>query len=66
MPHGRNAGSSAGKHRPRQTFFNFGGGPDGADGNAFLEMNAVEKGEGGEVALQSSWNSLLGITVYWV
>ena len=30
---------------------NFGGGPDGADGSAFLQMNAVEGGEGGEVAL---------------
>src|ERR1019366_7185240 len=29
----------------------FGGGPDGADGSAFLQLNAVERGEGGEIAL---------------
>ena len=29
----------------------FGGGPDGADGSAFVQMDAVEGGEGGEVAL---------------
>src|SRR5450756_233456 len=29
----------------------FGGGPDGADGSAFVQLNAVERGEGGEIAL---------------
>src|ERR1035441_10301047 len=29
----------------------FGGGPDGADGSAFVQLNAVEGGEGGEIAL---------------
>jgi len=30
---------------------NFGGSPDGADGSAFLKLNAVEGGEGAEIAL---------------
>ena len=30
---------------------NFGGGPDGADGSAFLQLDAVERGEDGEIAL---------------
>ena len=30
---------------------NFSGGPDGADGSAFLQLNAVEGGEGGQIAL---------------
>ena len=29
----------------------FGGDPDGADGSAFLQLNAVERGEGGQIAL---------------
>ena len=32
---------------------NFGGGPDGADGSAFLQLNAVEGGEGGQIARYS-------------
>src|ERR1035438_8213246 len=30
---------------------NLGGDPDGADGSAFLQLNAIEGGEGGEIAL---------------